>query len=150
MEINDLRDQMTTPSQPNQPAPVRDDGSSQQRAAVAEAIAELAKYDLPPNDAAFMDVLRGQYRDRASFDLAVNKYILGKVVQPQTQPASPATIVQPPSTSTSRAGMVTHDSLMEEYNKRKTGIPRGQVQAISALQAEIRKKAREAGIPINL
>jgi hypothetical protein len=142
MEIQDLRDQITQPK-PDQPAPVRDDGSSQQRQAVTEAIAELTKYSLNSNDPAFIDVLRGQYRDRASFDLAVNKYILGRVAQPQTI-ASPATIVQPPVTSRA-VGERSKDQLQADYETERNRIAAsmkgdGKIRALTELKTKYREE----------
>lgn len=94
MRLRELEERLTQPTA--QPAQVRDDGSSQQKAAVTEAIAELQKYELDPNDEGFIKLLRGQYPNRAAFDLEVQRHIVSKL-KPQ-KPASPADVVQPPAT----------------------------------------------------
>ena len=85
--------------QSTQPAPVRDDGSSQQKAAVTEAIAELNKYGLSSNDPGFIELLRGKYASRDAFDKAVMGHIVGKLAPPK--PANPADVVQAPATAAS-------------------------------------------------
>jgi len=105
--------------QPSQPAQAGDDGSSQQKAAVTEAIAELKKYELSENDPEFLGLLRGNYKNRSDFDLAVQKHIVGKL-KPQ-QPASPAGVVQPPATGNSTGTDVAAKiARLQEYQKSPT------------------------------
>ena len=134
MEINDLRDQIAQPK-PEQPAPARDDGSSTQRAAVAEAIAELAKNELDTNDPGFIELLRGKYANRESFDLAVQRHIVAKLKP--AKPASPADVVQ-----AAAAGGAAKTDLLVEFNNKAAKV-RG--NALIDLKMEYRKK----GLDIN-
>lgn len=149
MQIRDLQDRLTQPAaEPEQPSSAREDGSSTQRTAVNEAVAELTKHNLTP-DAAFIELCRGRYTDRASFDLAVSRYILGKVAPTQqTTPPSPATIVQPPVTA-SAPGKKSVDQLRTEYQTEIAKIAQTQkgdakIKAITDLKA----KYREAGLEV--
>jgi hypothetical protein len=133
MRLRELEERLTqSPAQPAQP---RDDGSSQATAAVTEAIAELKGNGLTTDDPAFIEILRGRYASREAFDLQVQRYINQKL-RP-AKPANPADVVQSPA----RMGAQDNDStLRAEYEKRKAALPRGNVRAISNLQAEFRKK----------
>ena len=93
LRMRDLEERLAQQTQ--QPAQKRDDGSSTQKAAVTEAIAELNKYGLQSNDADFIGLLRGNYKTRAEFDLAVSRHVVNKLA-PQ-QPPSPAGFTQPPA-----------------------------------------------------
>ena len=141
MRFRDLEERL---EQPAQPAPVRDDGSSQQRQAVTEAIAELNKYNLSSNDPGFIELLRGQYPSRQAFDLKVKDYIIGKVVPPK--PANPSDVVQSPSTS--RAVDNNNPAKLEaDYQKELSNIAqtmRGD-EKIRAI-ANLKVKYREAGL----
>lgn len=141
MQIRELQDRIA--QQSTQPAPVRDDGSSQQKAAVTEAIAELQKYGLSSDDPDFLGLLRGKYSNRAAFDLEVQRHIVKKIVPPK--PASPADVVQPPVTG--GAQPKGKDQLEMEYQKEIAQIAQTQkgdakIRAITALKA----KYREAGL----
>lgn len=118
MQIRELQDQLAQRStQPAQP-PV--DGSTGQRAAVSDAIAELKKHELDTNDADFIALLRGKYNNRAEFDLAVSRHVVKKLT-PQ-KPANPADVVQSPA-----SGGITEKSaeaLTDEY-KQKMRAARG-------------------------
>ncbi len=96
LRMRELEEMLTKPAQ--QPAQERVDGSTQQKAATTDAIAELQKYGLSTNDADFLTLLRGNYQNRAEFDLAVQKHVVGKLA-PQKQP-NPADVVQSPATAT--------------------------------------------------
>lgn len=145
MQIRDLQDRLTQSPNPNdQPAPGTNDGSLDQRTAVTEAIAELTKYDLNSNDPNFIALLRGQYRDRSAFDLAVNRYILEKKVAPTQQPPSPATVVQSAVTS-GAVGKRTAADATTAYTKERDQIAqtmRGDAK-IKAL-TELKTKYRES------
>jgi metal-dependent amidase/aminoacylase/carboxypeptidase family protein len=96
MQIRELTERLT--QQSTQPAQQVVDGSTTQKAAVTDAIAELKKYDLSSNDADFLALLRGKYTNRAEFDLAVSRHVVGKLA-PQ-KPANPADVVQSPARAT--------------------------------------------------
>lgn len=149
MQIRDLQDRLSQPqSQPETPMPARDDGSSTQRQAVNEAVAELTKYNLTP-DAQFIELCRGRYSDRASFDLAVKGYILGRVAPTQSPtPPSPATITQAASTTPAH-GKKSPAELRTEYDNKIRKIAQTQkgdakIKAITDLKAEY----REAGLEV--
>ena len=91
MRFRDLEERLTRPAQLASP---RDVGTSQQKQAVVDAIADLKKYELDSNDADFIGLLRGKYANRAEFDLAVSKHVVNKLA-PQ-KPASIADVVQSP------------------------------------------------------
>ncbi len=110
LRMRDLEERLS--QQTPQPAPQRDDGSSTQKAAVTDAIAELNKYGLQSNDADFIGLLRGNYKTRAEFDLAVSRHVVNKLA-PQSPP-SPAGLTQPPATSTSRGNDVA--AMIAELN----------------------------------
>ena len=133
MRLRELEEQRTQSS--TQPAPVRVDGSTQQKAAVTEAIAELNKYGLSSDDADFLNLLRGQYSNRAAFDLEVQRHIVKKIAPPK--PANPADVVQSPATGKADSG-----DLMVEYQNRAQKV-RG--NALIELKMEYRKK----GLDIN-
>jgi hypothetical protein len=142
MEIRELREQINQP--PSQPAPVRDDGSSQQKAAVTEAIAELNKYGLSSDDAEFLNLLRGTYSNRAAFDLEVSRLIVKKIAPPK--PANPADVVQPP-VKNGAVGEKSLEQLDVDYKKEILAISqtkRGD-EKIRAI-AELKAKYREAGL----
>jgi len=111
LRMRDLEERLTQQTQ--QPASKRDDGSSTQKVAVTEAIAELNKYGLDSNDAGFIGLLRGKYANRAEFDLAVTKHVVSKLA-PQ-QPPSPAGMVQSPAAT--RASTPSNDALTSQYKK---------------------------------
>jgi hypothetical protein len=95
MEIRELREQIA--GQSPQPAPASVDGSTQQKAAVTEAIAKLSEFGLSSNDPAFIELLRGKYANRDAFDKAILSHVVGKLA-PQ-KPPNPADVVQSPATS---------------------------------------------------
>jgi hypothetical protein len=95
LRIRDLEERLTQASP--QPVQVGDNGLSQQKAAVTDAIAELNKYDLDSNNAGFIEILRGKYPNREAFDLNVQRYVVSKLA-PQ-KPANPADVVQSPVTA---------------------------------------------------
>lgn len=143
LRIRELEERLTQAAQ--QPAPVRDAGPSQPKAAAADAITELQKYELDPNDAGFIEVLRGKYTNREAFDLAVTRYIVAKL-RP-TKPASPADVVQAPA-----KGGATNDvnGVIADYERELKAIPRGNTNAVSNLRAKYRKIAREKGFLLNI
>lgn len=93
MRFKDLEERLT--QAPGQPVPVRDTGLSQQKQAVTDAITELQKYELDPNDTGFIELLRGKYASRDAFDAAVQRHIVGKLKP--SKPASVADVVQAPA-----------------------------------------------------
>lgn len=95
MQIRELQERLA--QQSPQPAQADVDGSTSQKAAVTDAIAELQKYGLTSNDPAFLELLRGKYANRSEFDLKVQRHIVGKLAPPK--PANPADVVQPPATN---------------------------------------------------
>ena len=136
MRLRELEERR--PEQSTQPAPVRDDGSSQLKAAVTEAIAELKRNDLTTDDPAVIEVFRGQYRNRTEFDLAVQKYINQKLRPPK--PANPADVVQPPVKSAA-VGEKSPAQLEADYQKEILAISqtkRGdeKLRAIANLKAK--------------
>ena len=138
-ELEERQPQTTT-----QPAPVRDNGLSRAAAAATEAIAELQRYELDTNDADFIKLLRGQYPNRAAFDLEVQRHIVSKLKP--TKPANPADVVQPPVKS-GASGEKSPAQLEQEYQKEMSAIAqtkRGdeKLRAIAATKA----KYREAGL----
>jgi hypothetical protein len=142
MEIRELRERLDQP--PTQPAPVRDDGSSQLKAATTEAIAELKSNGLTTDDPVVIDLFRGQYRNRAEFDLAIQKYINQKLRPPK--PANPADVVQPP-VKNAAVGEKSLAQLEADYQKDLLAISqtkRGD-EKLRAI-AELKAKAREAGL----
>lgn len=143
LRMRDLEERLT--QQTAQPASKRDDGSSTQRAAVTEAIAELNKYGLDSNDTDFIGLLRGNYKSRAEFDLAVSKHVVNKIAPPP--PASPAGMTQPAATSSGRVD--TGKQISDEYEAAKSKIRRGDVEGLSRLQVQTREKARKAGLRID-
>ena len=114
MRFRDLEERLTRPVQSTT---VRDDGSSQQKAAVTDAIAELNKYGLDPNDAGFIELLRGKYANRAEFDLKVQRHVVAKLAP--TKPANPADVVQAPVRS--GATEQSQEALTSEYLKEMSG-----------------------------
>jgi hypothetical protein len=111
MRLRELEDRR--PDQSTQPAPVRDNGLSQQKAAVTDAIAELTKNELDPNDAGFIELLRGKYASRAEFDLAVQRHIVSKLKPAKS--ANPADVVQSPARGGTPAKSV--ETLAADYKK---------------------------------
>ena len=111
MRFRDLEERLT---QPTQPAPPVDAGTSQ-KAAVTEAIAELSKYGLSPNDPAFIELLRGNYPSKDAFDAKVQRHIVGKLAPPP--PASPAGIVQAPVTKGAQPA-----DLQREFDVKAKGL----------------------------
>ena len=138
MRIRDLEEQLA--QQVVQPTQVRDDGSSGQKAAVTEAIAELSKYGLDSNDAGFIELLRGKYANRAEFDLKVQRFVVGKLAPPK--PANPADIVQSPVTA--GATGKNPDALKSEYIKEMQAN-RGNKAAIKALQEKYKRQGFDPG-----
>lgn len=137
MRFRELEERL---NQTPQPAPVRDDGSSRQKAAVTDAISELQKYGLDPNDASFIELLRGKYANRAEFDLSIQRHIVNRLAPPK--PASPAGVTQAPATAAPR-GEKTAEQLEEDYQKeagailqKKTGDER--IRAIANLKQKYR------------
>lgn len=110
MRIRELEERLTQPN--NQPAQERVDGSTQTRTAATDAIAELKKYELSPNDPEFLALLRGKYQNRAEFDLAVSRHVVGKLA-PQ-KPPNPADVVQSPATSPS-TGKLSEAAADQKY-----------------------------------
>ncbi len=144
MQIRELEERLA--GQSSQPAPERVDGSTQQKAAVTEAIAELKDNGLTTDDPAVIEVFRGKYGSRAEFDLAIQKYINQKLRSPK--PANPADVVQPPVRSSATG--VTADSIEKGYLDAIAKVPRGNTHQVSQVKAEWRKKAREAGFNLNV
>jgi hypothetical protein len=132
MEIRELRDQIA--QQPAQPVQARDDGSSQQKTATTEAIAELKEQGLEV-DADVIAIFRGQYKSRAEFDLAVQKHINRKL-RP-AKPANPADVVQAPVRTGATEKSV--DALTDEY-KNKMRAARGNRTELSRLREEYKGK----------
>jgi len=141
LRLRELEERIAQTS--TQPAQVSDAGPSQQKAAVTEAIAELKKYDLDPNDAGFIELLRGKYANRAEFDLKVSHYVVGKLV-PQ-KPANPADVVQSPA----RAGATEKsvETLTTEYQNEMLAAPRGRAGA--TVRAELKAKYQKQGVPVD-
>lgn len=144
MQIRELQERISQPD--TQPAPVRDDGASQPKTAVTEAIAKLNEYGLSSNDPAFIEVLRGKYLNKDAFDKAVLGHIVGKLA-PQ-KPANPADVVQSPATrgaDTNTAAQIERGYL-EEISK----VPRGNTHAVSQVKSKWRKIAKDAGLQLNV
>jgi hypothetical protein len=142
LRLRELEERLTQPT--TQPAQVRDNGLSQQRAATTEAIAELNKYGLSSDDADFLALLRGTYPNRAAFDLEVSRHIVKKIAPPK--PANPADVVQPPVRA-SAVGEKSPAQLETDYQKEILEISQSKrgdekLRAIAALKA----KYREAGL----
>ena len=118
MQIRELEERLA--GQTNQPAPVRDDGSSQTKTATAEAIAALKDNGLTTDDPAVIDIFRGRYGSKAEFDLAVQKYINQKLRPPT--PANPADVVQSPAASQSSGSgdVQTKIARLAEMQKQPT------------------------------
>ena len=133
LRLRELEEQRS--GQSPQPAQVRDDGSSTQKAAVTEAIAELRKYELSENDPGFVELLRGNYKTRAEFDLRVKGHIIGKLAPPKA--ANVADVTQSPATA--RATDKSTEALTSEY-KQKVRAARGKPAEIRALKDEYVKK----------
>lgn len=130
--------------QPAQPAQPVDNGMSQQKAAVTDAIAELQKHGLDTNDAGFLGILRGKYQSRAEFDLAVSRHVVAKLAPPK--PANPADVVQSPSTTQTT---VSAGQLQSNYEQERNQIAQNmrgdaKVKALSDLKV----KYRQAGLSI--
>lgn len=142
MQIRDLQEQLT--QRPQQPAQAGDNGMSSPRQAVTEAISELKKHGLDPNDAEFIAIARGNYKDRAAFDLAVSRHVIGKLT-PAT-PASPATATQGPARSSAQDDGGKRFS--DKYEAELAKIPRGNIDGIRKLRARITQEAKEAGYKI--
>jgi hypothetical protein len=119
MQIRELEERLA--GQTAQPAPVRDDGSSQTKAAVSEAIAELKENGLTTDDPAFIEILRGKYASREAFDLKVQKYVNQKLRPPK--PANPADVVQSPARGGATEKSV--EALTNEYISKMRAAPRG-------------------------
>jgi hypothetical protein len=113
MRIRELEERLN--GQQAQPVPSSVDGSTQQRTATTEAIATLSKYNLSPNDPAFIELLRGQYPNRDAFDKAVLGHVVGKLA-PQP-PASPAGVVQAPATTPARDDVAGKIARLQELQK---------------------------------
>jgi hypothetical protein len=136
MRIRELEERLNQPQ--SQPAPASVDGSTQQKAAVTEAIAKLSEYGLSSNDPAFIELLRGKYANRDAFDKAVLSHVVTKIAPPK--PANPADVVQSPA----RGGAQSVDAgkLSAELNQLyKNPSAPGAMQRI----AEIGKQLKEAG-----
>lgn len=141
MQIRELEERLA--QQPAQPAPASVDGSTQQKAAVSEAIAELNRYGLDPNDAGFIELLRGKYANRADFDLKVSRYVVGKLAPPK--PANPADVVQAPVKS--GATEKSPAQLEQDYQKEAMQIvqtTRGDQKARAL--ADLKVKYRGMGL----
>ena len=139
MRLRELEGREAEPS--TQLAQPRVDGSTQQRAAVSEAIAELSKYGLDQNDAGFIELLRGKYANRAEFDLKIQRYIVGKIA-PQ-KPANPADVVQSPVTAGATSKGV--ETLALEYKTKMLAAPRG--RAGDAQRAALKAEYERQGVP---
>jgi len=144
LRMRDLEERLS--QQAVQPAKVRDDGSSTQKAAVTDAIAELNKYGLDPNDAGFIGLLRGKYTNRAEFDLAVSKHVVNKLA-PQPAP-SPAGLTQAPAAARSTN---SGNDIIAAYEKELAAIPRGSAHTYqrSQLKSKYRNLAKEKGFIFN-
>ncbi|MDQ3007842.1 MAG: hypothetical protein M3R47_20990 [Chloroflexota bacterium] len=144
LRIRELEERLAEPTA--QPVPVRDNGLSQQRAAVTDAIAELKKYELDENDTGFIELLRGKYANRAEFDLKVSQHVVKKL-SPQ-KPANPADLVQSPSTMKTAAG---GSEIITAYEKELAAIPRGSAHTYQRTQLKVKyaKLAREKGFTFN-
>jgi hypothetical protein len=134
MQIRELQERLDQP--PTQPAPVRDDGSSQLKAATTEAIAELKNNGLTTDDPAVIDLFRGQYRNRAEFDLAIQRYINQKL-RP-SKPANPADVVQSPALSPNQPTDDT--SVMVARLAELQKMPTKNRAEIQALKKELEKR----------
>ena len=138
MRFRDLEERLTRPAQPAQSP---DDGSSGQKQAVADAIAELNKYNLPSNDPAFFEILKGNYpQGRSQFDLKVMDYILEKLSPPK--PANPADIVQSPVTAGAEGK--NPEALISNYQKEMLAA-RGNASQVRA----IKDKFIKLGVPVD-
>lgn len=141
MRLRELEERLAQPS--TQPAQVRDDGSSQQKAALAEAIAELNKYGLDPNDAGFIELLRTKHPSRDAFDAKVQRYIVGKVAPQKT--ANPADVVQGAATGGAQSKSV--ETLTSDYKNEMLAAPRG--PSGDAKRREIKNKYIQQGVPVH-
>jgi hypothetical protein len=128
MRIRELEERLNQPQ--SQPVQARDDGSSQQKTATTEAIAELKEQGLEV-DADVIAIFRGQYKSRAEFDLAIQRHINRKL-RP-TKPANPADVVQAPVRTGATEKSV--DALTDEY-KTKMRAARGNKSQLTAIRDE--------------
>lgn len=119
MQIRELQERISQP--PAQPAPVSDNGLSQPKTAVTEAIAELSKFGLDQNDPAFLELLRGRYANRAEFDLKVQRYVVGKLAPPKA--ANVADVTQAPAAA--RSTEANPKEMASEYKTKMLAAPRG-------------------------
>ena len=131
MRVRDLEERLTQLTTP-QPAPVVDAGTSTTRQAVTDAVAELKNHNLDPNDADFIDLLRGNYSNRDAFDNKVARYVLGKV---SPHPASPAGVVQ--SAATGGQPVKGREALKADYVKELQAV-RGSKASVKAVQAKFK------------
>jgi hypothetical protein len=134
MEIRELREQIA--GQSPQPAQANVDGSTQQKAAVTEAIAKLSEFGLSSNDPAFIELLRGKYANRDAFDKAVLSHVVGKLA-PQ-KPPNPADVVQSPARS--GATDKSLDALKSDYLKDIAGARGKGYQFGDAIKEKYRKQ----------
>lgn len=128
----------------NAPAPaVPDKGEPRQGGdsiSVADAIAQIERYKLSPNDPEVIQL----FRDKNLTSSKVKDYILGKVA-PQP-PASPATATQGAARTSAQDDGGKRFS--DKYDAELAKIPRGNIQAIRVLRAKIKQEAKEAGYNI--
>jgi hypothetical protein len=134
MRIRELEERLNQPQ--SQPAPASVDGSTQQKAAVTEAIAKLSEYGLSSNDPAFIELLRGKYANRDAFDKAVLSHVVTKIAPPK--PANPADVVQSPA----RAGATekSKEALQSDYLKEMAGARGKGYQVGDAIKEKYRKQ----------
>jgi hypothetical protein len=137
MQIRELEERLA--GQSSQPAPASVDGSTQQKAAVTEAIAKLQQYGLDQNDPAFIELLRGRYANKTEFDNKVLGHVVSKLAPPK--PANPADVVQGPA-RTSASG-VDVGKLTAELNQLAANPTR---PGAMVRMTEIKKQLTEAGL----
>lgn len=141
LRMRELEERLNNPTA--QPVPGKVDGSTDQGLATAEAVAELKKYNLDPNESDFIQILRGQYPSKEAFDAKLQRYILGKVAP--KQPPSPAGFTQAPATGGATPQNV--ETLTKQYQTEMRNAPRG--QAGNATRNALKEQFRKQGVPVD-
>lgn len=139
MRIRELEDRLNQPS--TQPAQAPVDGSTGTKAAVTDAIAELNKFGLSSNDPDFLALLRGKYNNRAEFDLAVSRHVVGKLAP--SKPANVADVIQSPARGGATDKSV--DALKSDYLNEMAGA-RGKGYVFGDA---IKQKYRKLGLNVD-
>jgi len=111
----------------------------------AQDVSEVVKnFQLDANSADVIEALRGTYRNRDHFEATLARLAMAKTNKPAPDAANSSTLnAQPVSTDKAAA-------IEKGYLEAIAKVPRGNTHQVSLVKAEWRKKAREAGLNLNV